>query len=284
MSSPSPQTDPYDALLDKKLHYWRYKHTISIYHFHASYMSLKTFKSDLKPETRYTKTLYGFDPLHHTVVPSGDEVPNKIIEVAYLPAVFSRAGSALGFRIGNNMVEWLCFDGAIDKSYLNKLYIEEGTARLAETSSELDSSDVRKLFDLVAFVEKDTASLKRGTQTEHKRWFGSFVGAKMRASKVRLSWRNFGTDLKRWNGEVVEAEQTLEEWGESESTEWVGYAELLRSENRDGDALKCKDKEDIRELIAQKSLRFASKAAVLGDADTNASLTPQRLLQVHNTL
>ncbi|KAF2133807.1 hypothetical protein P153DRAFT_278272, partial [Dothidotthia symphoricarpi CBS 119687] len=180
----------------KQANYWRYKQTISIYHFRTSHMSLNSFKSILRPDTGYTGTLYSFDPLKSTPTPHGDEIPNNSVEAAYLPAVLSRTGSALGFRVGNDAVEWLCFKGAVNETLLDKLFMDGQTVRLEDAEHELHPDDPRKVFDLVAYLEKDAGQSKRGAHTEHKRWYLSFAVAEERAVKVRLTWKNFGADLK----------------------------------------------------------------------------------------
>lgn len=166
--------------------YYRYKTDISIYHFRASLLSVQDLRVLLeKGEHGYIDVLIGPDLLSSHHVPAGDEVPPGSLEACYLPGAFHRGGSALGIRMNNGTTEWLCFSKDIQHSVLETL--------------DVDAVPRRKLlFDHVASVAKPP-NMRRSRwvpYTEHRDWFESLRTAGLKACRVSLTWRNFGTELR----------------------------------------------------------------------------------------
>jgi hypothetical protein len=152
----------------------------------------------------YVETLIGADTLanDHFVTP-GDEIPRGCIEAAYLPGVFpdnrsgkhASPGSALGFRTGD-VIEWLCFDRPIDN--ILSTWIWKKTTKLILVRKKIHPDHKRKLFNLVAYMPKGLEQRRvRGANKEHVQWFTSLLGAKHRPLRLRLTWKRFGTELKK---------------------------------------------------------------------------------------
>lgn len=119
-------------------------------------------------------------------MPEGDEIPRGCIEVAYLTGVFHNAGSALGFRMGDDVVRWSCFDRPITEAILDKSFVEP------------DLSGNNKLFDHVGTVSKGICVRRvKGSYPEHKGWHESLWKAMARPVKLRLTWRNSGAEWER---------------------------------------------------------------------------------------
>jgi hypothetical protein len=171
----------------KQVRYYQFQHAIAIYHYQASFISFKQFRSLLtRKDHGYVWALRSDDPFCNVPVPPGDEVPAACIEVGYLTNVFQRGGSALGFRIGGDVVEWLCFDKDVTTLLLDRLDINTSTARM--------------LFDHVADIERaafTTRTSKKLLYTDHKDWYDALARAWRVPLDFALSWRTFGTELKK---------------------------------------------------------------------------------------
>lgn len=174
----------------KQIQYRSFKHDITLHHFQAWYLPVRNFCLTLnRQEHGYVDTLLSYDPIIRLQqsVPDGDEIPKGCMEVAYLYNVFRNGGSALGFRIGNNVVEWVCFDCPIDDLILKKVKID---------NPHPDGPQL--LFHHVANLPKGTMQrLVKGANLEHKGWYDSLWNAYHRPVKFELTWKNFGNDLKQ---------------------------------------------------------------------------------------
>lgn len=202
-----PRTHPGPPLRTIRLQ--RYTTPIQIFHYLSSYLPLPAFRKLLTWKTHgYIDTLLGPDPLPNTKLPHGDEIPDGCIEVAYLDSVFTPSGSALGFRTGKDMVQWLCFDRAVDVQILFKTDVEVKNST---------SADMRMLFDHVASLAKYPGQAKqRRANVEYKGWWRSLSTAELRPRRVRLEWRGSGKGLRE---EYEKARLEREEqvvWGERE--------------------------------------------------------------------
>lgn len=185
----------YNNVKLKQLQFRSYLQDIIIFHFQAYYISLLAFRSMLnRRDHGYVATLVSFDPMEGKFVPEGDEVPNGCIEVAYMPNVFHQGGSALGFRLGDNTVEWLCFDRNIDGLILKKLDVDDG------------SENKLMLFEHVANLPKGISQRRvTGSHPEFKDWYQSLAEARHRPVKPYLTWRNFGTELQKHHALILAA-------------------------------------------------------------------------------
>ncbi|KAJ4372941.1 hypothetical protein N0V83_003232 [Neocucurbitaria cava] len=189
----------------KQVQYWSYMHDIDLFHFQAYFATIHMFRTALSRQDHgYVDTLFSNDPVHDLPVPEGDEVPADCVEVAYMRGVFQRGGSALGFRVGKNVVEWMCFDRALDDIILTKLE----TNRLNVQGSAV------MLFDHVANVPRGVQERRvRGTTTEHRSWHVSLCLAGNRPVKVYLTWKTFGTELQQHHAlqrmAYMESEQAM---------------------------------------------------------------------------
>ncbi|CAA9956425.1 hypothetical protein PTMSG1_00033 [Pyrenophora teres f. maculata] len=186
-TGPRPIRGPNGIKL-KQQQYYKFTSDIRIYHYSAPYLSLHTFKTLLQRRAHgYVAALVGSDEAlsRNMLTTPTDVIPPGALEVGYLPSVFAHGGSALGFRLGNRVVEWLCFDRDIKESVLDKLDINTETQEM--------------LFDHVADLEKPvpvSSTSRKVPYTEHKDWYESLREAGWRPCVVRLSWRNFGWDIK----------------------------------------------------------------------------------------
>jgi hypothetical protein len=170
----------------KQLQYRSYRHDIAIYHFQAYYTSIHNFRSILRrKEHGYVGVLLGVDhPGHYKAIIDGDEIAEGCIEAGYLYNVFQNGGSALGFCMGNNVIEWLCFDRDIKASLLDKIAIETPMSQM--------------LFDYVGSVEKGIVKPRvKGADLEHKGWYESLLKAERPPAMLKLSWATFRTELMR---------------------------------------------------------------------------------------
>jgi hypothetical protein len=171
----------------KQVRYYQFQNAIAIYHYQASFISFKQFRSLLtRKDHGYVWALRSNDPFCKVPVPPGDEVPATYIEVGYLANVFQRGGSALGFRMGGDVVEWLCFDKDIKTLLLDRLDVNTSTARM--------------LFDHVADIERaafTSRASKKLLYTDHKDWYDALERAVRVPLDFALSWRTFGTELKK---------------------------------------------------------------------------------------
>jgi hypothetical protein len=183
-------------------------------------MSVRDFRKLLDRQVHgYIATLVGTDTLlADQFIPKGDELPVGCIEVAYLPGVFPKtttatSGSALGFRIGNNVIEWVCFDHPIQESILN-CWVCDKMTRETRIMHNVDPNNERKMFDLVAFLGKGIEQRRvKGAHAEHKQWHDSLWGAKLRPFKLRLTWKSFGAEFRKYQEEKRAEAQGLREWG-----------------------------------------------------------------------
>ena len=173
----------------KQIQYRSYMAVIEIYHFQAYHISVHDFRSFLNREDHgYVDTLLSDDPMSSIPAPGDDEMSAGCIEVGYLPSVFQHGGSALGFRVGDNLVEWMCFDQPINGLVLNRVDIRD----LGGSNGKL------MLFDLVATLPKGITERRvKGSNAEHKAWHDSLLRAGHRRVKLGLTWKNYGTELQR---------------------------------------------------------------------------------------
>jgi hypothetical protein len=208
----------------KQIQYRSYQATIQIYHYRATYLSLPTFRALLnRQKDGYIDTLVSTDTLRtEQVIPVGDELPAGCIEVAYLPRVFPKttsttSGCALGFSLGNNVIEWLCFDRPIEPTILSCWVFDETTRAVHVEQSSKVGAEV-KLFDLVGFLGKGIDRRRvRGGNAEHKLWHDGLWAARRRSVRLRLTWRNFKVEWREWREKerLREASKVLEESDEA---------------------------------------------------------------------
>jgi hypothetical protein len=182
-NKPRVPRGPYGMKL-KQTRYHQFTHNVSIYHFQASFISISTFRSLLKrQEHGYVSTLFSPDPLANKPVMDGDEMPVECMEVGYLRDVFVAGGSALGFRVGNNTVEWMCFDHDIKPSILDKV--------------DVHNSVYPMLFEHVGDTERPAAGKGRKVQfTEHRDWYECLKGAERKPFTLSITWRKYGTEMQ----------------------------------------------------------------------------------------
>ena len=172
----------------KQQPYYKFNVDIAIYHYCASFLSLHNFKALLqRPQHGYVDALLGEDETlaQNLLTTPDDTLPAGCLEVGYLPGVFVRGGSALGFRLGTGVVEWLCFDRDVKAIILDKLDINTATQRM--------------LFEHVADLARPetlTKTTRKLPYTEHRDWYESLKGAGRRRFMLGLSWRSFGWEAK----------------------------------------------------------------------------------------
>ncbi|KAH7411970.1 hypothetical protein DE146DRAFT_784576 [Phaeosphaeria sp. MPI-PUGE-AT-0046c] len=201
----------------KQIQYRSYQQSITIYHFRADFISVHDFRNLLhRDEHGYIDTLIGRDTLLPIeVIPEGDIIPAGRIEVAHLPYVLRSGhkadGSALGFRSGDGIIEWMCFDRCIKALILDAWTCAEET-RAIRILKDVERNDPSRLFDSVAELEKGIAKRAvRGANEEHKQFHVSLWDAQLRNVRVRLLWKGFGTELRRSYGERWEREDKARE-------------------------------------------------------------------------
>ncbi|KAG9185411.1 hypothetical protein G6011_07955 [Alternaria panax] len=172
----------------KQLQYHKFETDIVIYHYAASFISIPDFRSLLTRQHHgYVNYLLGPDPLSSTPTPLGDESPPGCLEVGYLPSVFVLGGSALGFRVPSSppTMTWLCFDGDIQASILDRLDVKTSTQHM--------------LFEHVADLPRAPPAQKKWDRqlayTEHKDWFESLREAGRRPFRLGLTWRTLGSEM-----------------------------------------------------------------------------------------
>ncbi|KAI4646434.1 uncharacterized protein J4E79_010496 [Alternaria viburni] len=192
----------------KQAQYFRFaKYDVAIYHYRASFISVPKLRSLLnRPSHGFVCALRSDDPFRKKPVPAGDEVPSGCLEVGYLADVFQLGGSALGFRTGDNVVEWLCFDRDVRASILDNLDIDTPTATGG------------MLFEHVADIGRSPTTSKcsrRLVWTEHRDWYDALERAGRIPMRVGVRWTGFGErlredHLRKW----VEAGGTLDAEGE----------------------------------------------------------------------
>lgn len=187
----------------KQIQYRSYQHEILIYHFRTKHLSVSEFRSLLSRDTHgYVDTLISTDTLAQKPVPKGDKVPRNCIEAAYFPNVFSQngarsTGSALGFRVGNNVIDWVCFDRPIDTSILDSwIGFKTPFGLQVHAQDIVPANHPRRLFDLVGSMPKGISQRRvRGANYEHKQWHDALWEAKLRLMTLRLTWRNYTAEL-----------------------------------------------------------------------------------------
>ncbi|KAF1937682.1 hypothetical protein EJ02DRAFT_437690 [Clathrospora elynae] len=152
-----------NSVTRKQLQYRTYMHDVSIYHFQAYHIPMYNFRCD--------------------------EIPYGCIEVAYLFNVFQNGGSALGIRVGNKVVEWMCYDRDVKDTSLYRMDIGPPTT----------TSNASMLFEHVAALPRDLAKVRgQNASMEDQDWNDSLLKA-VRCPvkvKVKLTWRRYGTALK----------------------------------------------------------------------------------------
>jgi hypothetical protein len=208
----------------KQVQYHQLSGPIAIYHFQASYISVSNFRSLLKrQEHGYVTTLLNVDPLFYKPIIDGDEMPASCLEVGYLSDVFVAGGSALGFRLGNGMVEWLCFDRDIKASILDQI--------------DVGTDMYRMLFEHVGDTLRPEMGPNRRVlgSTEHRDWFGCLKGAGRKPARLSITWRNYGTALQQEH-------LRLREKRERDERETNG--EEVVEEQEDRDAKEEQEQED----------------------------------------
>ena len=218
--------------------YYKFKKDVVIYHFRASFVSVEQFRSLWNREQHgYVDSLLGNDLLGDKSDADGDETPEDCIEACYMLGVFQQGGSALGFRLGNGTVEWVCFDRDIMATIINKTPTDE------------------LLFDHVASVSKPAYINKsrKVPYTEHRDWFESLRSARKRPLSLALTWRNRGTELKgeyarrRKMSEVREGAREVltgpenSEVSDAEKSSDDGWDE--ESNNFGSDEVQCQDEQ-----------------------------------------
>jgi hypothetical protein len=245
--TPTPPTHQTPAKL-KQIQYRSYQATIQIYHFRADYMSVSTFRNLLnRHKDGYIDKLVSTDTLRtEQFIPTGDELPAGCIEVAYLPSVFPKtsattSGSALGFRMPNNIIEWLCFDRLIETSLL-ECWVCDRSTRAVRAKQKSDESNEVRLFDLVGFLGKGMERRRvRGGNKEHKLWHDGLWAARRRTVRLRLTWRNYKAECREWR-----EERRVE--GERARGEGVGWEESDEMDEEEGgsdeDVGQCQQEEE----------------------------------------
>ena len=222
----------------KQQPYYKFNVDIAIYHYCASYLSLHNFKALLqRPQHGYVDALLGEDDTlaQNLLTTADDTLPAGCFEVGYLPGIFVRGGSALGFRLGTGVVEWLCFDRDVKATILDKLDINTATQRM--------------LFEHVADLAKPetlTKTTRRVPYTEHKDWYESLKGAGRRRFVLGLSWRNFGREARNENLRLKALQDarrqqrvlivTEEDWEEEKEGEEEEEEEFANDDSRDTDS------------------------------------------------
>jgi hypothetical protein len=226
-SRPHPRTQPKQTPARlRQIQYRSYQLDIQIYHFRADYIPVPAFRNLLnRHRDGYIDTLIHIDTLSpEQFVPAGDELPVGCIEAAYLPGVFPRhnnSGSALGFRVGGNVIQWFCFERPIQTSLLES-WVWDTKACVVRT---LESKCEDKLFDFVARVDKGLKQRRvKGANREHKLWHDSLWGARARMVRVRLTWRNYGVEKREWRdgirAEAQRREMVQKDEGDGEVEEF----------------------------------------------------------------
>jgi hypothetical protein len=188
----------------KQIQYHRFIHSIPIYHFQASFISISNFKALLnRKEHGYVSTLLSADPLFNTPITDGDEIPDFCLEVGYLRDVFVAGGSALGFRLGNGMLEWMCFNRDIKASILDKLDVDVGM------------SVYPMLFEHVGDTLRPEGKGRKVRFPEHREWFEGLKGAERENLRLSVTWRAYGADMREFHRGMRERmERGGEEGGE----------------------------------------------------------------------
>ncbi|KAI4942723.1 hypothetical protein J4E91_009892 [Alternaria rosae] len=172
----------------KQVQYFRFAHNdIAIYHYQASFIPVLKLRSLLdRKDHGFVCALRSDDPFRMKPVPPGDEVLPGCLEVSYLANVFQLGGSALGFRTGDTVIEWLCFDRDIKTSILDKLDVNTATAKM--------------LFEHVADIERSPFTSKWSRKlvwTEHRDWYDALTRAGRIQMRFAMSWRGFGEKLRQ---------------------------------------------------------------------------------------
>jgi hypothetical protein len=190
----------------RQIQYRSYQVDIQIYHFRADYIPVHDFRKLLsRQRDGYIDTLIGTDTLAtEQFVPNGDELPVGCVEVAYLPGVFpkhknpSTSGSALGFRVGNNIIQWFCFDCPIQDNLLDT-WVWDTNVHDVRVVHTFDPKSECRLFDIVARIDKGLKQRRvKGANKEHKQWHDSLWDARLRPVRVRLTWKNYGVEAREY--------------------------------------------------------------------------------------
>lgn len=202
--SPTPTTKPYgyghthDSVAGLQvIQYRSYQRDVSIYHLRTHLLSLRHVYAALQSQDEFVEKLTSFDPLHNAETTEGDEILHGCIEAAYLPSILHGHGSALALRTQQSpgRVEWFIFSGPMDQSCLDQLVASKGNWSLA---SDVAPGHTHKVFDLVGFCEKGLTTRRvRGANREHKGWHDSLCRAEERKIALKLTWKGFGTTLRR---------------------------------------------------------------------------------------
>lgn len=197
-SGPAPP--PLLRIPVRQIQYRSYQQAIEIYHFRSKHVSVHDFRQLLIREAHgYICTLIGEDTLTGLPVPLGDFKHRTSIEVGYLPGVFPItrriSGSALGFRMNNGTIEWLCFNLPIDDILATWVWKKKSQRVIADTFVKCESKC--KLFDKVARIEKGLKDRRvKGAHPEHKYWHDSLLDAKHPRVSLKLTWKNKVNELQ----------------------------------------------------------------------------------------
>ncbi|KAF3041338.1 hypothetical protein E8E12_007301 [Didymella heteroderae] len=180
------------------IQYRSYQRDIFIYHVRTHLVPLSAVRRALQGQERYRDRLTSYDPIRYFDVIKGDEVPSGCIEAAYMPSVLHGYGSALALRVGSDLgsdaVDWYVFNGPIDESFLSRIVCADGDWIMR---SGVESDDPLKVFDLVGYAEKGLKTRTvRGANREHKGWHDALCASQPVKKKVKLTWKNFGHELK----------------------------------------------------------------------------------------
>jgi hypothetical protein len=203
ITAPKPKLPAPGSVVLQQLQYRSYKYTILLYHYSAYLLPQWKLRNTMTLyEKGYHHSSLGLDPLRNMRVAPGDEIPPGRIEVAYLPHVFQKGGSAVGFRTPGRNIEWLCFR-----------LPAQGLLEQARG----DNGEV--LFDLVATLEKGGKGEKG--HPEHRAWFESVRDSTEKDITLHLSWKNKQRDweLHEKEREAQEKEAQEREMKEREAQE-----------------------------------------------------------------
>ncbi|KAI4625441.1 hypothetical protein J4E80_002572 [Alternaria sp. BMP 0032] len=257
----------------KQAQYFRFaKNDVAIYHYRASFISVAKLRSLLnRPSHGFVCALRSDDPFHKKPVPAGDEIPPGCLEVGYLADVFQLGGSALGFRTGDNVVEWLCFDRGIKANILDNL--------------DIDTPMAKMLFEHVADIGRSPTTSKcsrRLVWTEHRDWFDALERAGRIPMRVGVRWTGFGErlreeHLRKW----VEAGGTLDAEGEIvREGPLTTEAEVVRDETLTTEAEVVRDQQD-REvggtLVTEAEALRDDRAETITQAHQRDTNSPQTI-------
>jgi hypothetical protein len=215
--------------------------SVQIYHYRVNLLSVHTIRRIFGRECpAYRDTLIGPDTQINLFRIEGDELPENVVEAAYIPDVWMRPrghnafkayGSALGFRTMNknkeNIIEWCCFDERIEDSILKKWTFDESTGAV-HVQHNVHRDDPTLLFNKVATLPKNPGKeIKQGKKQayqEHRDWHESLSEAKLPPPKLKLNWPTYVVEYmahvaQRRRTEEIQDEGQGEEEGKDDGGE-----------------------------------------------------------------